>query len=571
VIQGVLRSIGTFLDLTALTALIGSAWCLIWIVPYAKEESPSLLSVRLRRLLLVCLAALVISSISGLLLRSMEMSGLPVTAVLPLLPAVLFKSHYGSIWFVRMAGLAAAWIVVLAGRRSINSRIFSVLLLLSGAVIAFSRSASGHPADFGDLSPQQLADWLHLLAVSSWAGALLALAACLQPSLIAEDSLFQRSVAGMADRFYVLFGPVLTVLVFTGLYNTWVEVGSFQALTATPYGYLLSAKLILFFLLVLRYIAPPAHGQDEALFALRFLRRTRTEAVIVLGVLLSVSWIVQQVPARHYAHLAHAQGADHAAHMHHTAKGPEPIVSLELRPEKVTAGRPVSMTVSIKDPDGKPLKGLEVAHERILHAIIISRDLKIFAHIHSEDIGPITDEMLKTATLPLQFTFPKAGAYLVGLDFAAADNFYSKSFPINVTGSPGMGEPKIDFSSTKTFGDYRVTLSLSPKDVIAGKATKLVYSIEKDGKPVTDLEPYLGASMHLATVPTNLKLFMHAHGMTPEEPHSPLGHMHAAPPLKFGPEIDADIEFPVKGTYKVFSQVKHKGKVLLFDFMVNVQ
>ena len=218
-IQGVMRSIGTFLDLAALTALIGTAWCLLWIVPPAKEASPSIFSARLRRLLLVCLAALVISSIVGLFQRSMEMSGIGVTAVLPVLPAVLSKSHYGSIWFVRMAGLAAAWIVVLAGGRSLNSRISGVLLLLSGAVIAFSRSASGHPADFGDLSPQQLADWLHLLAVSSWGGGLLALAASLTSSLTAEDSLSQQVVAGMADRFYVLFGPVLTVLVFTGLYN----------------------------------------------------------------------------------------------------------------------------------------------------------------------------------------------------------------------------------------------------------------------------------------------------------------------------------------------------------------
>jgi copper resistance protein D len=570
-IQGVMRSIGTFLDLAALTALIGAAWCLLWIVPPAKEASPTIFSVRLRRLLLVCLAALVISSIVGLLQRSMEMSGFGATAVLPVLPAVLSKSHYGSIWFVRMAGLAAAWIVVLAGGRSLNSRISGVLLLLSGAVIAFSRSASGHPADFGDLSPQQLADWLHLLAVSSWGGGLLALAASLTPSLTAEDSLLQQFVAGMADRFYVLFGPVLTVLVFTGLYNAWVEVGSFQALVSTPFGRLLSAKLVLFLILALRYIAPPAHGQDNAAFSHKFLGRTRTEAIIVLGILFCVSWLVQEVPARHFAHLAHAQGTDHAAHMPHAAKGPEPIVSLEIKPEKVTVGVPVDMTVRIKNQDGNPLIGLEVSHERILHAIIISKDLNIFAHIHPEDRGPVTEEMLKKATFPLQFTFPKAGEYLVGLDFGAADNLYSKTFLINVAGKPGMGEPKIDFSRTKNFGEYRVSLMISPESVSAGKVAKFSYSIEKNGKVITDLEPYLGAAMHLAVVPTDLKLFIHAHGVTPEEPHSPVGHMHAAPPKQFGPAIDADIVFPAKGTYKVYSQVEHQGRVLLFDFMVKVQ
>jgi hypothetical protein len=189
----------------------------------------------------------------------------------------------------------------------------------------------------------------------------------------------------------------------------------------------------------------------------------------------------------------------------------------------------------------------------------------------TEDLGPVTGEMVKNATLPLQFTFPKAGEYLIGIDFAAAGNLYSKAIPVKVAGIPRMGEPKTDFSTKKTFGAYDVSLTLSPKEIVAGKEATLKYIVEKDGKAVTDLEPYLGASMHVATVPTDLKLLIHAHGMTPEEPHSPLGHMHATPPLQFGPEIDVDIVFPVKGAYKIYSQAKHKGKVLLFDFMVDVQ
>lgn len=46
--------------------------------------------------------------------------------------------------------------------------------------------------------------------------------------------------------------------------------------------------------------------------------------------------------------------------------------------------------------------------------------------------------------------------------------------------------------------------------------------------------------------------------------------MHAGPE-KFGPEIDAVIVLPVKGPYKIFSQVKHHGEVILFDFMVSVE
>ena len=570
-IQEVMHSIMTFIDLMALTVLLGAVWCHLWMARPTGEglSYPKEFLDRLRRLLMVCLAALVISSIAGLVQRSIEMSGIGFTAILPLLPTIIFKTHYGSMWLLRLAGLFVAWVVWWANRRHMGSCLFDIFMLCAGAAIAFSRSASGHPADFGDLSPQQLADWLHLLAVSFLGGTLIALASLFPPSVIAEDNMKQRLVAGIANRFHILFGPLLAVLVLTGLYNAWFAVGSFRALVITTYGGLLSAKLALFLLLTFRYIVPPEHGRDESQFAMSFLRHTRVGAILVLGVLLCVSVLVHKVPARHYAHLEHAGLAgDHdSSHMHRASSGPEPVVSLGT----TTVGVPVAMTVSIKQIDGKPLKGLEVSHERILHAVIIGKDLNVFAHIHPEDIGRITDEMLNKATFPLLFTFPKAGKYLVGLDFATADEFYSKTLSLNVAGEPIMGEPKIDFSTKKNFGEYQVVLTISPENIKAGKETTLRYVVEKDGKAVTDMEPFLGASMHLAVVPADLKLFIHAHGITPGEPRTHLDHKDAAPPKRFGPEIDAIIVFPVKGIYKIFSQVTHQDRVLLFDFMVNVQ
>jgi hypothetical protein len=134
-----------------------------------------------------------------------------------------------------------------------------------------------------------------------------------------------------------------------------------------------------------------------------------------------------------------------------------------------------------------------------------------------------------------------------------------------------MGEPKIDFSTEKNVGQYHVTFTISPKIIKAGRETTLRYLIRKNERPVTDLEPYLCAPMHLAVVLADLKQFIHAHGDIPGEPHSAMGHMHTGPPERFGPEIEAVVVFPVKGVYKIFSQVEHQGKVILFDFMVNVQ
>jgi len=264
-------------------------------------------------------------------------------------------------------------------------------------------------------------------------------------------------------------------------------------------------------------------------------------------------------------------GHENSNHEHYAGAGLEPVVHLKTSPSDISVGTPVKMTVHIEDRNGKPVEGLTVHHERILHAIIIGEDLNVFAHMHPEDIGPVNDEMLRKATFPLRFIFPKAGEYLVGFDFATADGLYSKTSYIKVVGHPVMGGPKIDFSTEKDFGEYHVTLKASPKIIKAGKETIFKYLIKKNVKPVTDFESYLGAPMHLAVVLADLKQFIHTHGIIPGEPRTASGHMHAESTERFGPEIDAVIVFPVKGTYKIFSQMKHQGKVILFDFVVNVQ
>jgi len=571
-IQLLMHSLMSFLDITALITLIGAALSLLLSgkTPDGGAAGIPGLPERRHQLMLICLGALTVTSFYGPVQRSMEMSGMGINAVLPVLPTTVFKTHFGSMWLIRLAGLSAAWILWLAGRQKKDSLPFAAFLFGCGAVIAFSRSASGHPADFGDLSPQQIADWLHLLAVASWAGALLALAPIFSPAAVAADTADSagQTVANVADRIYRFFGPVLTVLVLTGLYNAWFAVGSFEPLITTTYGRLFSAKILLFLILVFRYIAPPRHGKDTGLFAAKFLGRTRVDAVVILGVLLFVSLLIHVIPARHQAHLEHLK--EQAAQSRNAASRPEPVISLETSPARIAAGSPVAMAVSIRDPKGEPFKGLMISHERILHAIIISKDFEVFAHIHPEDLGPLTDEMLKTATFPIRYTFPKVGDYLIGFDFAADDEAYSRTVPVRVAEAPGMGEPKTDLSATKNFGDYQVSLSTLPEHVQAGSEASLRYVIRKKGSDVKNLAPYLGASMHLAIVPVGLKGFIHAHGITKGESHA--DHLHAAPPpSRFGPEIETEVVFPVKGLYKVFSQVKHEGKVLLFDFMIDVQ
>ena len=296
----------TFVDLTALSSVAGTIICLHWTICPVCIDSPNSTNPcfdRCRRLLFFCLVGLSITSITSLMQRTMEMAGLGITEIVPVLPTVLFSSHYGSMWLVRTAGIVIAWCVWWLGKRHLNSPILTFLLLSACAAIAFSRSASSHASDYGDLSLQQLADWVHLIAAISWGGVLLSISLMLSASDVADSAEQQHIVSGVADRFYAFFGPVFAVLVFSGLYSAWVEVRSFEALLSTTYGWFLSAKLIILAYLTSRYIAPPQKAKDEATYATKFLKRTRFEACLILAILLCVSLFTHEIPARHAAHL----------------------------------------------------------------------------------------------------------------------------------------------------------------------------------------------------------------------------------------------------------------------------
>jgi putative copper export protein len=528
-------------------------------------------------------------------MRAAEISAQPVSGVFPVLPTVILRTHYGRVWLLRVIALVLLSVGLMARKRSKESRGYLFSMLTLAVVVAATESASGHASDKGDLSIPEIVDWLHLLGTSVWGGGLLVLSLFILPALVAPGDRSAPLIADAAGKFSRIAGYAVGIVGITAVYNALLFIGSYEALSKAPYGKAVIVKTILFILLLLlgavnRYVNVPSlrrwadispHGQGIADriaallsahilpgrsgpdIARRFAKSVKVESLLIIAVLLCAAFLRHQVPARHFVHLEHTA-------THRASAAQDATVSLQTDPERIVAGLPVAITARLRDNDGKPLGGIELQHERILHAIIIGKDLNIFAHIHPEDLGPVTDEMVKGATFPLQFTFPKAGHYLIGIDFAAFDQSYSRSFPLSVTGKPVMGEPLIDLSTEKNFGEYRVSLQVTPGTVKAGEEATLSYAISKGGREVTDLTPYLGAAMHLAVVPTDLGFFIHTHGVTPGEPHMHHDHMHANPPKSFGPRIDADVVFPAGGIYKIFSQVRHGDRVLLFDFMLKV-
>ena len=103
---------------------------------------------------------------------------------------------------------------------------------------------------------------------------------------------------------------------------------------------------------------------------------------------------------------------------------------------------------------------------------------------------------------------------------------------------------------------YDVTLAGT---AIAGQESELTFTVSKNGEQVRDLEPYLGAFGHLVSLRTGDLAYLHTH---------PAQEAHAGE--RGGPEVRFATTFPTAGTYRLFLDYQHGGRVRTAAFTVEV-
>ncbi|GAA1144219.1 hypothetical protein GCM10009630_48380 [Kribbella jejuensis] len=214
-----------------------------------------------------------------------------------------------------------------------------------------------------------------------------------------------------------------------------------------------------------------------------------------------------------------------------------------------TSGTRTELRFTIEGPDGKPVTQYTKTHEKDLHLIVVRRDLSGFHHVHPT--------MAPDGTWSIPFTFTAGGTWRLYTDFQPAghDATITLGTDVNVTGMY-VPVPVADPTSVYSFDGYDVTLQGTP---VAGKESELTFKVSKNGKPVTDLQPYLGAFGHLVSLRGGDLAYLHNH---PAE--------HAEPGSKGGPEITFGTTFPTAGTYSLFLDFQHAGAVHTAEFTVKV-
>jgi copper transport protein len=159
--------------------------------------------------------------------------GLPLTHLLDRsLISVTLATREGHAYMARLVVLAVAAVV---GDTVLRRATGPALPLAFTLAVAATWGATGHAATGGAPGPAMVALTLHVTAMAVWVGGLFVVAVVLAGG--------NTEAISAVRRFSQLAMVAVGVLVATGLYQAWREVGSISALTDTAYGRLLLAKV----------------------------------------------------------------------------------------------------------------------------------------------------------------------------------------------------------------------------------------------------------------------------------------------------------------------------------------
>lgn len=309
----------------------------------------------------------------------------PADALDPSVLAATATSRPGVVLLVRLGLLAGAFLYVrrsgaVDGSGAVKGRRRAALGVALSLGLALTWAAAEHASAGIQVPAAMTSSVLHLLATAVWLGGLTALLTVLYR---APGDLSATDVA----RFSRLAFGAVTVLVVTGVYQSWRGLGSWDAFTSTTYGGLLLAKLGAVLLLLAaaglsrrwtaRWLREEG-ADDRHRSALR--RSVLAEAAVAVVVLVVTTVLTGTLPGRAETEAAAASGtADPGAPTSSSSVVPFDVgtpngqgkVQIDLGPGRVGTN---SVQAVVFGPDG---------------GIATVPEVRLTFTLRAQDVGPI--------------------------------------------------------------------------------------------------------------------------------------------------------------------------------------
>ena len=225
----------------------------------------------------------------------------------------------------------------------------------------------------------------------------------------------------------------------------------------------------------------------------------------------------------------------------------------------------VTLRFVVSDPvTGEAVKNYVVNHEKLFHLFIVSDDLAEYQHVHPE--------LQPDGSFSVETTLPRHGVYKLHADFFPVGGTPQVIHRELLTFGHRLASPRVkpvlqpDSALVKVVDGMRITLKPG-RSLIAGALIPLSYQLEDEntGKPVTDLEPYLGAWGHTLILNEDQSEYLHSH------PSDMLSQGADRATVRGGPQVEFKAMFPSAGDYRIWTQFQRAGRVTTVSFTVRTQ
>jgi hypothetical protein len=218
---------------------------------------------------------------------------------------------------------------------------------------------------------------------------------------------------------------------------------------------------------------------------------------------------------------------------------------LELDATTPAAGQPETWTLRVLDEEAKPVTSFERDQTKLMHLIVVRDDFTGYQHLHPV-LKPDGDFVVPV-------TLAQPGRYRVIADFTTGGKRYPLGVDITVPGKVKR-VPLPAPSSMSSVDGYSVMSAHGALQ--SDREEQMTFAVMRSGRPVTDLQPYLGTYGHLVAL---------------RKPDLAYSHIHPVADDRRAGTITFDAEFPTAGTYRLFLQFRAEGAVHTAPFTVEVE
>lgn len=259
-------------------------------------------------------------------------------------------------------------------------------------------------------------------------------------------------------------------------------------------------------------------------------------AIIYLGIVIagySVYASMDQTTDEHN-HRMEVIMNHHNSHSGHTGHGANR--TSEVTPE--VSYNNGDITIQLKDKNNE-VPELETSHEKYMHLIVVSSDLKEYHHLHPEE---------KSDGLFLQKFHLADNSYKVFVDIKPKGLHYSVvpiELQVGETHHEHQNDLQVDTDFEKTINGQ--TVELTTRSFEANKEITLHFNV-KDAQP----EPYLGALGHVVILDEDGEQFIHVHPVSNDK-------------------TVFETQFEKPGIYKLWAEFKFGGQVNAYPFVIEVR